>query len=85
MTLQVQLYLFPCRTVRKGYMIVCNVIEKVDLLLLEKQSRGDRMYRCITPSLIEESAVPVESLEVVQISLGPQPIEIADLEIRPLK
>ena len=41
------------------------------------------MYRGIAPSLVEESARPVQVLEVVLIRLAPPKIHITNLEIAP--
>lgn len=68
----------------KGYVVVGNLVPEVQLFFLEEQASGDRMDRRITPSLIVEAACPVEKVKVVQVLLGSQPIQAADLKIRPL-
>lgn len=39
----------------------------------------------IAPPLIEESSILVELIEEVEISVRPQPVEVANLEIGPLQ
>ncbi len=68
----------------EGYMVVGNVVEKVDCLLLQHQGRCDRVDRGVTLPLVEEAAVLVERLEVIGVGLGPEPVEAANLKIRPL-
>ena len=43
------------------------------------------MNRSITPAFVEETAILVESLEEVDVGFRPQPIEVTDLEVRPLQ
>ena len=51
------------------YMVVCDVIEEVDLLFLQKECRCDGVDRCITPSLVKKATVVVERLEIIYVSL----------------
>lgn len=65
-------------------MVIGNVVEEVNLVFLEEQPRSDRVYRSITPSLIEEAAILVELVEVIRVGLGSKPIEIPNFEVGPL-
>ena len=56
----------------------------MDLLLLEHQTRGDGVHGRIAPALVEEAAVAVEGGEVVDVGVGSQPVEVANLEVGPL-
>lgn len=81
----VQLELFASRAMCERDMVVGDVVEKVDLFLLEEKTRGDRMHRGISPSFVKEPTVFVKSIEVVGVGLRSEPVEIANLEIRPLE
>lgn len=70
--------------VGKGDVVVCNVVEEVDFILFQHERGGDRMDRCITPTLVEETAIFVKGGEVVDVGGGPQPVQVADFEIGPL-
>jgi hypothetical protein len=80
-TLVVETVLLAGRTVGEGNVVVCNVIEEMDLLLLQHQRRGQRMDRRIAPALVEETTGVVEGLEVVDVLLGAEPVQVADLEV----
>jgi hypothetical protein len=66
-------------------MIVCDVVEEVDLLSFEHQGSGNRVDRRIPPALIEESAVKVERVKEVEVGFGAQPVQVANFEIGPLQ
>ena len=68
---------------RKRHMIISNIIKKVDLLLLQHQRRRNRMHRRVPPTLIEEPPRQVQMREVVDISRTPQPLQRANLKVRP--
>jgi len=53
----------------EGDVVVCNVIEEVDFVPVEKETCGDRVHGSITPSLVEEATIFVESLKEVEVSL----------------
>jgi hypothetical protein len=65
----------------EGNVIVRDVIEKVDFVLFQHQGCGNGVDRSIAPALIKESAVTVERVEVVEVGLGSEPVEVADLEV----
>lgn len=69
---------------RERDMVIGNVVEEVNLVFLEEQTSGDRVYRSITPSLVEEAAILVELVEVIRVGLGSKPIEIPNFEVGPL-
>jgi hypothetical protein len=73
------------RAVRKGDVIVRDVVEEVDLILLKSETGSNRMNRRIAPSLIKEPAVLIETLEEVEVCFRPQPVETTDLEVGPLE
>lgn len=54
---------------REGNMVVGNVIEKVDLILFEQETCSNRMDWSITPPLVEEPAVFVETIEEIDVRL----------------
>src|SRR5690242_2732190 len=83
MTLVVQAILLAGGAVGEGYVVVGDVVEEVDLVFLEHKGCGERVDWRVTPALVEETAGVVEGLEVVDVGLGPQPIQVADLEVGP--
>lgn len=83
MTPKLQPRLLPRRAMRKWNMIIRNIIKEVNLLLLQHQSSSNTMHRSITPSLVEESSVLIQGVEVVRVCLASEPVEVADLEVRP--
>lgn len=66
-------------------MEVGNIVEKVDLLLGQHQTGSDRVHRRIAPALVKETAILVERLEVVEVSLGAEPSETANFKVGPLE
>lgn len=69
MALQILPMLLACRAVRKWDVVVCNVVEEMDLVLGQHESGSDGVNRCIAPTLIEESAVLIQRLEEIDVSL----------------
>lgn len=65
--------LFPqgvaSRAMCEGNVIVCNIVEEMDLILFEHQPCCNGVHRSVAPALIEESAIAVERLEEVEVSL----------------
>lgn len=84
MTLELDSLAFARRAMRKGYMVVRDVVEEMDLVLLKHKASGDRVDRSITPALVEEPAILVERLKKVDIFLGPKPLEASNLKVGPL-
>ena len=84
MTTQLVSQLLSRGAMGEGDVVVCDVVEEVDLILLQHQRRGDGVDWSIAPSLVEETAILVERCEVVDISLGPQPLQATDFEVGPL-
>ena len=64
-------------------MPVSNVTKEVDLLLVREQSCTNAMHRCVTPSLVVESAFLVQIVEELGVRLSAPEVEVADLEVRP--
>lgn len=84
MAFQIQSRLLIRWTVREGNVVVSNLIPELDLFLLQQQSGGDGVDGCVAPSFIEEATVLVERAEIVDVLLGPQPIQTSNFEVRPL-
>jgi len=70
--------------VSEGHVVVGNIVEEVDLVLLEHQTGGDGVHGCVTPALVEEATVLIKGLEEVDVRLGPEPVQVANLEVGPL-
>jgi hypothetical protein len=70
--------------VGEGNVVVGNVVEEVDFLLLECQAGCDGVDGGISPALVEETAVLVEGVEVVEVGGAAEPVEVADFEVGPL-
>ena len=85
MTFILQPHLLVRWTVREGHVPVADVVEEVDLVAVEQQACPDRVHGRVSPPLIEEPAVFVERVEEVDVGLRPQPVEVADFEVGPLK
>ena len=71
------------RAVGEGNVIVRNVVKEVNLLLLEHESGGDGMNGRITPALVEETASMVQGGEVIDVRVGAEPVQVANLEVGP--
>lgn len=84
-TLVVQSDLLTGRAVGERNMVVCDVVEEVDLVLLQEKRSSDRVNGSISPAFVEESAVFVESIKVICVSLGTKPIKITDFKVGPLE
>ena len=74
MAFQVQPSLLACRAVRERHVIICDIVEEVDLLFLEYKRSGNRMHRSVAPAFVEEATSMVKRIEVVDISRGTQPV-----------
>ena len=84
MAFQFQSEILACGAVSKGYVVVCNVVEEMNFFLLQHESGGDGVHWSITPSLVEETTIAVERVKIVDVSLGSQPVQVANFEVRPL-
>jgi hypothetical protein len=82
--LVVEAVAFVGRAVREWVVVICNIVEEVDLLFFQHQRSSERVNRCITPALVEEATSLIESLKIVDVLLGPEPVEVAYLKIGPL-
>jgi len=63
----VQPCLLASRAVREGNVVVGDIVEEVNFLLLQEQTSSNRMDRCITPTLVEESSILVKTFEEIEI------------------
>jgi hypothetical protein len=64
--------------------IISNIVEEVDFLFFQEKTGGDGMYRCITPTFVEESTILIEGLKIVEICLRTEPVEVTNFKIGPL-
>jgi hypothetical protein len=71
-------------TVSERVVVICDVVEKVDLLLFQHQRGSQRVNWCITPALVKEATSSIQGLEIIDVLLGPEPVQVAYLKIRPL-
>jgi hypothetical protein len=76
--------LLPSRAVSKRNVIVGDVVEEVDFVLLQHQTCGNGVHWRISPALVEETAILVQRLEVVNVRLGSEPVQVTDLKVGPL-
>ena len=65
-------------------MVVSDIVEEVDLVLLQQKTSSNGVDWSVAPSFIEESTIFVQGFEKVSISLRPEPVKIANFEVRPL-
>ena len=84
MTFQLHPFVVARGAVGEWDVVVGNVVEEMHFFLLQEQGGGNGVDRSIAPSLIEESTVMVERVEVVEVGFGPQPVEVADFKVGPL-
>ena len=84
MTTELLARLLARGAVGEGNVVVGNVVEKVNLVLLQQQAGSNRVHRGVTPALVEETTVLVERFEKVNVGLGAQPVQVADLKVGPL-
>ena len=83
MTFQLQPRLLAGGAVREGDVVVGDIVEEMDLILRQHDGGGDAVHGCVAPAFVEEAAVVVQVVEVIGVGFAAQPIEVADLEIRP--
>jgi hypothetical protein len=60
---------FASGTMRERDVIVCDVVEKVNVLFRQKEGGGDRVDGSISPSFVKETPVLVQSLEIIEVGL----------------
>lgn len=82
---QVQTALLARRAVREGDMIVGDILKEVDFLLFQQQACGDGVHRGVAPTLVEETAILVELVKVVEVGRRAQPVEIPNFKVGPLQ
>ena len=71
--------------VSKWHVVVGNLVPEVDLLLLQHDRSSNGVDWCITPPFIEETTIMVQRGEEVNVFLGSQPVQVANLKVRPLE
>jgi hypothetical protein len=71
--------------VRKRGVVIGNVIEEVDLVLLQQQTRCYRVNRSVSPPLVEETASLVDKREIIEISLRAKPVKAPNFKVGPLE
>ena len=81
---KVQPRLFTAWAMGEWNVVVGNLVPEVDFFWLEHDRSGDRVDRCIAPSLVEESTILVQGGEVVNVLIRSQPFQATNLEVRPL-
>lgn len=84
MTLKLRSKGFAGRAMRERNVVICNVVEKVELFFLQHEPGSDRVDGSIAPSLIEETTVLVQRLKIVDICLGAQPVQTTNFKVGPL-
>jgi len=84
MALVIEPELLARRAVRKGNVVIRDVVEKMYLVLLEHESRGNAVHGRVAPTLVEEAARAIQVVEVVNVGFGAEPIEVADFKVGPL-
>ncbi len=84
MAFVVEPQLFALGAVREWDVVVCDVVEEMDLVLAQRESSCDGVHRSIAPALVVEAAVTVECVEVIEIGWRPKPVQAANFEVGPL-
>lgn len=68
---------------RERNVVIRDIIEEVNLIFLQEETSSNRVNRSITPTLVEESTVVIEVVEVAGVGIATEPVEITDFEVRP--
>ncbi len=61
--------------------VVSYVVEEVDLVFLQEQGCARSNGRRITPSLVEETSVIVQGVEVCGVCFGSPQLQAGDLKL----
>lgn len=69
MTLVIQTILFSSWTMGKWYVVISNVVEKVNFTLIKHQRCCNAVNWSIAPSLIEETTVTIKMFEIIDVGL----------------
>jgi len=67
MTLQIQSCLLASWTMGEGNVVVCNIVEEVDFVFLQKKTCSNGMNGSITPTFVEEATILVKSFKVIEV------------------
>lgn len=62
-------------------MVVRDFIPEMNLLLLQHKGSRNGMDGRITPSLVEETTIPIQRGKIIDVFLRSQPVQAANLEI----
>lgn len=84
MASQIESHFLACRAVGKGNVVVGNLVPEMDLWFAKKDASSNRVNGCVSPSLIEETAIAVKRFKIVDVLLRPQPFQASDFEVGPL-
>lgn len=68
----------------KWNVIVGDFIPKMNFFRLEHNRSSNRVDWCISPPLVEEATILIQGGKVVNILVGPQPFQAANLKVGPL-
>lgn len=82
---EIETSLLASGTVSKRNVPVGDVVEEVNLISVQEETRSDGMDGSISPSLVEETAVLVKRLEEVEVGLASEPVQVANLKVGPLE
>lgn len=69
MAASVETNLLASGAVGEGNVVVGDIVEEVNLVLRQHETGGDGVHRRVTPTLVEETTILVEGLEVVDVGL----------------
>lgn len=69
MTLQFLPQSVTSRAMRERNVVICDIVEEMNLILFEHQASRDGVDGCVSPSLVEESAITIEGVEEVDVGL----------------
>lgn len=68
---------------RERRVLVSNVLEKMQLILVCEEGRGDAVYRRIAPALVVEPARLVEEVKEGGVGLAAPEVHVCDFKITP--
>jgi len=69
------------RPVSKDRILVTDIMKPMNLALILKQSQCNTMYRGIPPSLVKESTLSIQIIEITLISFASPKIQIPNFKV----